>query len=229
MLVALVALSLAAAPPPPQPAEISAPLGHFGNSFDAEPQGGQKSNERVVLPKWEGCATQGVYLMRFLLGASRTLEQLQQSLDRGPGAEKKLFGSKKDTLGEVLRQLSASKLEAKVPCKPSSLTDGFKLAVDKAPTRWCDAKGEPQEGEFWFFAAGKPAAVVSVQKGSPDVCKPRLSTVLFDAKGTGRVQIHADWAGAMSTSLLGEKCQTLEFTLNAETQSFVPTWKSCKR
>lgn len=223
-----VLLILAAPPPPPLPGDISAPLGHIGNVVDAPPKGGFLESDRVVLPKWEGCEQKGVYLMRFMGGTARVVEQLQQALDRGPGVEKKLF-ARKNVLTEVMRQLSTSKLEPKDGCKPVALGDGWRLELGAPPKKWCDAKADAQEGEFWFFSAGKPAGVISVQKGSPDACKPRLSTVLFDAKGVARVRVHADWGGGMSATLVGDKCQLIDFTLDGEKQAFVPTWKSCKR
>jgi hypothetical protein len=58
---------------------------------------------------------------------------------------------------------------------------------------------------------------------------PRLSTVLFDARGAPRVRLHADWGGVLSTSLLGEKCQVVDYTFDSGKQVFVPAWKSCKR
>jgi hypothetical protein len=228
MLFALV-IALSAAPPPALPGEIMAPLGHVGNVVDAPPKGGVSESDRVVVPQWDGCEAKGVYLMRFLSGSSRALEQVQSALDRVPGTEKTLFGKKKGVLTEVMRQLSSSKFEAKVPCEPSPRVDGYKLELSGLPKKWCDAKPDAQDGEFWFFANGKPAAVISVQKGASDPCKPRLSTVLFDAKGLGRLRLHADWGGAIETFVAGEKCQALEYTLNAEKQAFVPTWKSCKR
>lgn len=227
MLLPLL-LVLAAPPAPPQPGDISAPLGHIGNVVDAPPKGGISESDRVVLPTWEGCEAKGVYLMRMMGGTARAVEQLQQSLDRGPGAEKKLF-ARKDVLTEVMRQLGTSKLEPKAACKPSTLSDGYRLELAGAPKKFCDAKADAQEGEFWFFSAGKPAGVISVQKGGADACKPRLSTVLFDAKGVARLRLHADWGGGMSATLVGDKCQVLEYTLDAGKQAFVPTWKSCKK
>lgn len=229
VLALLSSLALAAPPAPPTLGEISAPLGHIGNVVDAPPKGGASESDRVLLPRWEGCEPQGVYLMRFLSGAARALEQLQQSLDAGgPDAEKKLFG-RKAVLGEVMKQLSASRLEAKTACAPSPLADGYRLELGAAPKKWCDAKADATEGEFWFFTNGKPAAVVSVQKGATNACKPRLSSVLFDAKGAARVRLHADWAGAMSATLVGERCQAVDYALQSEKQAFSPSWKSCKR
>lgn len=231
MFLALTLMLQAAPPAPvPQPGDISAPLGHVGNVVAPPPTGGLTDSDRVVLPKWEGCEAQGVYLMRFLGGTTRALEQLQQSLDRGAGAEKKLFAGKKNVLGEVMKNLSNSKFEAKRACEPAKLIDGFKLELAAPPKKWCDLKGDEQDGEFWFFVKSKPAAVVVVSKGAEaTACKPRLSTVLFDAKGTGRVWFHADWGGELSASLNGEKCQLIDYAFDKEKQGFVPTWKSCKR
>jgi hypothetical protein len=156
--------------------------------------------------------------MRFLGGTARALEQLQGSLDRGgKDAEKKLF-SRKGVLAEVMKQLGKSRFETRAGCTPAPLADGYKLELTAAPKKWCDTKADVTDGEFWFFSGNKPAAVISVQKGSPDACMPRLSTVLFDARG-----------GVLSTSLLGEKCQVVDYTFDSGKQVFVPAWKSCKR
>lgn len=227
-MLLLPLLVLVAAPPPAPPADITAPLGHIGNVVEAPPVGGLSESDRVVVPAWEGCEPKGVYLMRFMGGTARALEQFQQSLDRSPGAEKKLFG-RKDVLGEVMKQLGTSKLEAKNACAAAKLADGFRLELTAAPKKWCDAKGDAQDGEFWFFASNKPAGVISVAKGGADVCKPRLSTVLFDAKGVARVRLHADWGGEMSATLLGDRCQIIDYAFDSGKQAFVGTWKSCKR
>ena len=228
MLSICAALVIAAAPPPPPLGEISAPLGHIGNVVDVLPKTGVSDSDKLVAPKWEGCEPQGIYLMRFMGGAGRALEQLQQSLDRSPGSEKKLFG-RKGVLTEVMKNLSTSKLEPKLSCPATPLAEGYKLELTAPPKKWCDAAADASEGEFWFFSGKSPAGVISVQKGAVELCKPRLSTVLFDAKGVGRVRLHADWGGAMMATLVGEKCQLVDYTLDAEKQAFMPAWKSCKR
>ncbi len=228
MLTLLATLLLSAAPPAPALGEISAPLGHIGNVVDAPPKGGVSDTDKVIAPSWEGCEPKGIYLMRLMGGAGRVLEQLQQSLDRAPGAEKKLFG-RKAVLTEVMKQLSTSRFEPKVSCTAPELVDGFKLELAGQPRKWCDAKPDAAEGEFWFLTKGKPAAVIFVQKGGADACKPRLSTVLFDAKGVGRVRLHADWGGAVSATMVGERCQWVDYSLDADRQVFLPVWKSCKR
>ena len=52
--------------------------------------------------------------------------------------------------------------------------------------------------------------------------------ILFDNAGIARVRLHADYGGVASVSLLGDKCVGLDFTFEASTQSFVPTWRSMK-
>lgn len=228
-MLVLLASWLLTAPPPPSPlGEIPAPLGHIGNVVDELPQGGVLDSDKVVTPKWEGCEPKGIYLMRLMGGTGRALEQLQQSLDRAPGSEKKLF-ARKAVLAEVMKQLSTSRFEPKVSCTAAALRDGFKLELTAKPKKWCAAKVDASEGEFWFFSGKRASAVISVQKGATDVCKPRLSTVLFDAKGVARVRLHADWGGAMSATLVGARCRLVDYTLDADKQAFVPTSKSCKR
>ncbi len=221
-------LTFAAPPPPPALGEIPAPLGHIGNVVDALPKGGEQDSDKVIAPKWEGCEPKGIYVMRFMGGAGRALEQLQQSLDRAVGSEKKLFG-RKGVLTEVMKLLSTSRFEQKLSCPAAPLADGYKLELTAPPKKWCDASPTATEGEFWFFSNKSAAAVISIQKGGTELCKPRLSTVLFDAKGVGRVRLHADWGGAMSATLVGEKCQLVDYTLDADKQAFLPVWKSCKR
>ena len=127
-----------------------------------------------------------------------------------------------------MKQLSSARFEQKVSCTAAPLGEGFKLELSAPPKKWCDAK-DATEGEFWYFAGKSPSAVISVQKGGTDVCKPRLSTVLFDAKGVARVRLHADWGGALSATLVGDRCQLVDYTLDPDRQVFVPVWKSCKR
>ncbi len=229
MLALLLVVLSAPPPPPPQPGEISAPFGHFGAVVGDAPAGGLSDGDKAVVPQWEGCPPQGVYLVRMLTGTVRALEQLQQSLDAGKGAEKRLF-ARKAVLTEVLRHVSAASFAPKVRCTPVPLEEGARLGLTAPPKKWCEAKPGAQDGEFWFFTQGKPAAVVSVQPGAEGAaCKPRVSVVAFDAKGLARVRLHADWGGAVSATLVGDRCQVLEYTFAADRQVFAAEWKSCKR
>lgn len=225
MISFALAMVLAAPPAAPLP-EISAPLGHIGNVVEAVPKGGLPVADRVLVLKLEGCEPQAVYLMRYLGGAARALEQLQQWLDAS-GLERKLF-ARKSVLSGVMRHLSDSRAEDEKACKSAPLADDWRLALD-APPKLCPAEAGRTLGDFWFKTKGVPAAVVQVSRGAPDVCRPRLSAVLFDPRGIPRVRLHADWGGEMSATLLGDKCQQVDYTFNKEKQSFTPTLKSCKR
>lgn len=225
MLSLFVASVLVASPP--ALGEISAPLGRIGNVVDRLPQGGVADSDKILRPTWGDCEPKAIYLMRFMGGTGRALEQFQQSLDRSPGSEKKLFG-RKGVLSEVMKKLGSSRFDPQISCTPIALVDGYKVQLTAPPKKWCEGQVDSAEGEFWFFAAAKPQAVISVQHGETDACKPRLSAVFFDAKGAARLRLHADWGGEMSATLVGERCQVVEYTLDSARQVFVPVWKSCK-
>lgn len=228
-MLSLLLVVLSAPPaPPPLPGDVPAPFGHYGAVVGDPPTGGVTEADRSVQPAWESCPAQAVFLVRAMSGTIRALEQLQQSLDATPGVEKKLF-ARKAVLTEVLRHLSGAAWAPKVPCAASPLADGYRLDLAQAPKKWCDAKGA-QDGEFWFFTRGKPAAVVSVRPGGEtSPCKPRLSVTAFDPKGAARVRVHADWGGAVTAALVGDRCQLLDYQFDPGRQVLAPAWKSCKR
>jgi hypothetical protein len=227
-LVVSLVLCGAPAPTPPLPT-IAAPLGHFGAVVEPEPRDGVRDQEHPVRPSVPQCAPQIVYLMRYLGGVTRVVEQAQQWLDKTPGLERRLF-ARRGVLGDVLRHLAGSQREDKKACTPVPLGSGYQLELARAPRRLCaaGARGDGL-GESWFVTAGAPAAVVSVQRGGVDPCLPRLSAVLFDPKGVARVVVHADWGGAVSATLLGDRCQRVDFALDPARQAFAPEMKSCKR
>lgn len=232
MLSSLVLLAaLGAAPKPaPQPLPvISAPLGHFGDVVEAAPAGGALDQEHLVRVAAEGCAPQGVYLMRMLGGLSRVLEQLQQWLDQTKGLEKRLF-ARPGTLGRVLRHLGASAFDERRLCAQPKLLDGYRLSLEAAPKRLCAKPPEADGlGDAWFSSGGRPAAVVSVRAGGADACRLRLSAVLFDEAGKARVEVHGDWGGKLSARLRGDRCRVVDFTFDVARQAFVPEMKSCQR
>lgn len=220
----LLSLLLAAAPvaPAPLPASIPAPLGHFGDVVEPAPKGGMASTDPFFALGWDGCEDV-VFPQRFATGASRALEQLQQALDHGAGSEKRLFTGK-GVLAEVLHQLTGATLSEKGSCQAPKLVDGWKLPLVVAPKKLCDARA----GERWLFAGAKPVAVISVQRPETG-CRPRISAVLFDARGQARVRFHADWSAAMAVTLVGDRCRNLDFTFDGAQQAFIPSWSSCKR
>jgi hypothetical protein len=221
----LTVLVLSAAPRPLP--DIPAPLGHFGAVVEAIPPGGLPDNDRPVLLEAPGCPAQVVYLMRSLGGTIRAVEQLQQWLARS-GLEKTLF-TRKQVLAQVIRTLTDARADGRAACEPLPVKDGYRLDLTAAPARFCEAPATRSHGDFWFFTREQPAAVVSVVNGQPDPCRPRLSTVLFDAQAHPRVRLHVDAAGAPSAELLGDRCQTVDFTYSAERQAFLPTLRTCKK
>lgn len=222
----LCALSAAPSPVLPLP-EIPAPLGRFGSVVAVPSDEGLGAGERIVVT--QSCRASGVHLMRFLGGAGRVIEQLQQWLDRVPGLEKKLLG-RKGALPEVMRHLGRSRFDSRVACPPLVLTDGFRIEADTAPATWCEREGPAsQEGEHWLFSKKRPAAVVSVRPGETDACAPRISAVVFDERGQARLRIHADWGTSLSATLVGTKCQSVEFVFRPERGAYQPLLKSCKR
>ncbi|MEW5742701.1 MAG: hypothetical protein AB1938_27535 [Myxococcota bacterium] len=232
ILCLTLVLSVAPKAPPPPPAPlptISAPLGHFGAVIEPAPKGAVADQERMVSPVIAQCTPQGVYLMRFLGGMARVIEQSQQWLDLTPGLEAKLF-SRKAVLGEVMKHLSAAVFEDKKACAALTLAQGYQLELDAPPKKFCpvESRGDAL-GEYWFFTKGRAAAVISVAKGDPDPCVLRLSAVLFDAKGVARVRLHGDWGAQLSLTLNGDKCKKVDFTFDPSRQAFVPEMKSCKR
>lgn len=226
---AMFALLLAlAAAPQPQPAEISAPFGHIGNVVTPVPAGGIPGSDKVLTPAWPSCEPQAIWLMRFFSGTARALEQLQASLDRAPGAEKKLFG-RVGVLAELITSLGTASFDPRRDCSEPTLIDGFKLELVSTPKKWCDAPTNAQDGAFWFSSQKKPVAVVQISPGGEKACRPRISAVLFDARGVARLRFHADWGGEASATLVGERCQNIAYSFDRDRQVFVPTWKSCKR
>jgi hypothetical protein len=210
---------------------IPAPLGHIGGVITPLPSQLSQSDRPVTLA-FEGCEVQVVWLMHALGGTIRAVEQLQQWLDR-TGLEKTIY-KKKQVLAEVVRQLSEAKFEPRMVCAEPKrgrleLKEGFKLDLKEAPKTFCEAPEGRSTGDFWFFNGEHPSAVVNVSKGEPDLCAPRLSVMLFDRKGLGRVRLSADWGGVMSANLLGDSCKSVDFDFSAEKQAFVATLKSCKR
>lgn len=226
-LLPLLAVTLVAAPPAPALLpELPAPLGHLGNVIEPVPAGGVP--DKTIVATFPSCDPQAIFLLRALGGTARAVEQLQQWLDAAPGLEKKLF-ARQGQLGDVVKHLADARLSAKRACTPPAVKEGFKLELVGAPKKLCPAPADATTGDFWFFTGETVAAVVNLLPGAPDACRPRLSVVLFDSKGQARVRLHADWGGVSSLTLVGDRCQSVDFVFSAEKQAFAPVLKTCKR
>ncbi len=209
---------------------LDAPLGRLGNVVDAPAEGGLPADEKVVMGRLDGCdRDQALYLTRAVSGTLVAVQQLQDWLNRTKGLEKKLFAAGK--LGEVAQAVAAATPMDSKSCEAPALTDGFKLALTRAPGKQCPVEPGWRLGDSWWGTAGKALAVVFVT-GAPaeakDRCRPRLSVVLFDKEGVARVRLHADYGGVASLSLLGDKCVGLDFGFDSGAQAFVPTWRTTK-
>jgi hypothetical protein len=79
--------------------------------------------------------------------------------------------------------------------------------------------------EVWLLEGKKPAALIRWE--SAKECLPRLSAVLFDAKGAARLRYDADFAGAAAATLIGDRCQ-IDLNFDASKQVFHPERRGCK-
>jgi hypothetical protein len=228
-MLLLIASLLAAEPVKPLPM-LSAPLGHLGDVVEAPGEGGTPADEKVLLGKLDGCdRSQAVSLTRLVSGTLVAVQQLQDWMRESPGLEKKLFAPGK--LSEVAQLVAASTASEQKLCTAPALADGFKLDLTRAGGKLCSAESGFRTGDFWWAKAGKQVAAVALTAAAPDAkdrCRPRLSVVLFDKSGTARIQLHADYSGAASVSLLGDKCVGLDFNFDPAAQAFVPTWRTSK-
>ncbi len=204
---------------------LSAPFGHFGDVVQKE-TGSELTTDLPVRLKWASCEPQVVRLAAQVAGSIRAIEQLTQWLK-----DNKLEGTffaRKELLTESIALLSKSTLSADHACAPLKLGNGYALPMADAPKKLCAAPVDRSTGDYWLTADGKTAAVMQVSEGAPVVCKPRVSTLLFDSKGKARLRINLDWGGTTSFTLFGDRCQNLEFTFDAGQQAFVPKKTACK-
>jgi hypothetical protein len=80
----------------------------------------------------------------------------------------------------------------------------------------------------WLVANGKPAALVRWSAASgANKCAPKVTAVLFDAKGAARIRYDADFGGNAGGALLADKCQ-VTFTWDAAREVFHPSLRGCK-
>lgn len=228
-MVLLTLLLLASDPVKPLP-PLSAPLGRLGPVVDAPPTGGTPGEEKILQGKFEGCdRVLGLYLTKLVSGTLLAVGQLQDWLNRTPGLEKKLFA--KGKLGEVVKLVSGSAAVDRKACIPPTLVDGYKLELLDAGAKLCPAEKGWRTGDFWWLNGTHRAAVIALTaapEGAANRCLPRFSVVLFDKNGVARIRLHADWGGSSAVSIVGDRCKSLDFTFDGDTQTFVPTWSSVK-
>ncbi len=234
-MLCLTLLLLAAAPPagkePVKPLPmLPAPLGRFGNFVEAPPSGGLPADQKILVGKIDGCdRDQAFYLTRAVSGAMAVVQQVDTWIQQTPGLEKKLLTRAK--LAEVAQRVAASSAVETKLCEAPALADGHRLELTKSAGKTCPAGAGFRTGDFWWTKDGKATAVVALSNAAADAkdrCLPRLSVVLFDKAGIARIRVHADWNGASSLTVLGDRCQGLDFAFDAGAQAFVPAWRPAK-
>lgn len=208
---------VAAAPPAPALPDMPAPLGRLSQVLDL-PEGGVPAGEKLVEVQLPGCEKKTpINTTRFAAGAMYALQQLGEWLNKTKGLEDSLV--RKGALTEATVALSQSLASDVHACKPLPGT------VTQAP-KLCPGPGA---SEVWMAVKEKPAAVVRWASSSgADKCLPKVSAVLFDNKGQARLRYDADFGAAVSATLVGDKCQNVVFTFDAETQVFHAARRGCK-
>lgn len=220
MLALVVSASLAGLPAlrPLQP-----PLAVFTPQIlqDASVNGAE-NGDRLLRYGGEACTGRAVSMHRAMGAALTMLERLQPWLAANPGAEAKLF--KPGTVGEVMRHVSQGAPANVTACPAVSLEDEWRWPA--TALKACPSKLPESPVEQWLLVKKQPAAAIVVRPAT-DPCQPRLSIALFDPKGRHRADLHADFGGAMSAVLLGDRCQ-VAFSWDPSQEAFKAEWKSCK-
>ncbi|MBL8950782.1 MAG: hypothetical protein JNK82_08405 [Myxococcaceae bacterium] len=210
----MVLLTAAPAPAPASPAplpDLPAPLGMLDKVLQEGGANGEKTVE-LTLP---GCDHKvPVNASRFVGGTAYAMQQMVEWLYLTPG----LKVLEKATLDELTQGVTNGRFVEQKAC------GALPKELQKAP-KLCAGAGKDQA---WMVANDKP--VVSVRwapASGADKCLPRLTGVLFDAKGVARVRYDADFGGAASGALLGDGCQ-ITFTFDAANEVFHAARRGCK-
>ena len=104
--------------------------------------------------------------------------------------------------------------------------DDWKLNAANVPADGCKKKA-PRTAQARWEHGGKLAAAISADSPSPP-CKPLISVALFDQKGKARLRLHTDLVSAPAFTVLGDKCQNVEFTHDEKTSGFIARPTKCK-
>jgi hypothetical protein len=222
-MVSLLSLTLLSGLPPLKP--FQPPLALFSIEVIQDGPSTVAVNGDSLIPYGaDACAARSISTMRAMGGGLSMLERTLSWLEQNPGVEAKLYG-KAGVLAEVMKHASGGAVSPRAACTPPSLADGWRWAFDAAP-KLCPVKAGGSTNERWLLVKAAPAAAVVVNR-APDPCQSRVSIAMFDVKGKTRVLLHADFAGAMSATLVGPKCR-IDLTYDPTLEAFKPEWKSCK-
>ena len=225
MLHLLAALALSAAPAPADLPPLTGDIPSGKGLVVVFDKGGTQAGERPVTFQGAGCEQRVVMTDKVVHLALYWVEKLQGWLDANAGLEEKLF-AKKGTLGEVSKLVSGG-APAEKKCE-LALAEGWKLTAAAAPGSKCKVGAAPQA---WWANGGKSSAVVALApaaKDAQDTCKPRASAVFFDQAGKARVRFHTDFSAPAQVTLLGDKCQNVDFSFDENLNGFKARLSSCK-
>jgi hypothetical protein len=218
MSLMLVALVSAAPPPPPPLPDVPAPLGRLVDVL-VEPNVQPARNEKIATVELTGCDHPvNIHVTHFVSGAVYALQQLAEWLSQTKGLEGQLF-ARKGVLGEVIQSLSRSMPGDQHACA------GLPKEMASAP-KLCGGAGP---NEAWLFDGKKPVALA---RWAPShvpgkECLPRIDSVLFDSKGAARLRYEADFAGAVTATLVGDRCNIV-FSYDEAKQVFHAERRGCK-
>jgi hypothetical protein len=216
MTFALLASLLSAAPAPAPAAlpDVPAPLGRLVDVLvddTAQPLRGEK----IVSATLKGCDHKvPLHVTHFAAGAMYAMQQLTEWMAKTPGVEAELY-ARKGVQGEVITGLTTSLPGEVHACKPMAKNAAAapKLCPGAAPN------------EAWLLNGKAPAALIRWEPSKE--CIPRITGVLFDAKGAARLRYDADFAGAVAATLVGDHCE-IDLTFDAAKQVFHPARRGCK-
>lgn len=207
-------LLLAAAPAPAPLPDLPAPLGMLDRVLEKG-----RDNDRTVEISLPGCDHKvPVNVSRFIAGSGYAMQQMVEWMNVTPG----LTVFPQGALDEVTTGITNGAFADTKSCAalPKELSKAPKLCPGAAPDQ-----------AWMMLPTGKPAASVRWGPSSSkaaDKCLPRLTAVLFDAKGIARIRYDADFGAAASGALLGDaKCQ-ISFTFDPKAEVFHAARRGCK-
>ena len=123
-----------------------------------------------------------VGVTRFVSGLALGGNQLWTWLTES-GLEKKLFRDPR-VLPLTLDRVRSSLPAPRGACVAPPKEDGWKLGLAAAPKKLCPAPAKLLPGGQLWLTTPQPtpgvAAVVALEAGTADACRPRLSAVFFD-------------------------------------------------
>lgn len=210
----------------PSPAPLEPPMAQFAQTLLRDSMGSTEAGDTHLFFKAaESCPQRYVSTLGAMSGALSALERLQQWLAKNPGVEVTLYG-RAGALAQVFTHVSKSAISnTKAPCTLPK-TDEWRL-VAPLKGKLCESQKPLSTVERWLVSKQGVVAAGVLADSAEGACAPRLSIALFDTRGALRVILNADFGGAMSAQLVGDRCR-LALDYDATAGVFRPEWKNCK-